>query len=69
LRPPVKYPAYPILDTWDELDYVWGPGRSLPRACRGVDELAFIIHAEGGVRYAIQDANYNLAASIRACGG
>jgi len=51
----------PILDMWDEHNYVWGPDY--------VDELAFIIHAEGGVRYAIQDANCNLAASIRACGG
>ena len=48
----------PILDMWDEHNYVWGPDY--------VDELAFIIHAEGGVRYAIQDANYNLVGLMKA---
>jgi RHS repeat-associated protein len=50
--------GYPVVDTWDERDYVWGPDY--------VDELAFVIHAEGGVRYAIQDANYNLVGLMKA---
>ena len=50
--------GYPIVDRWDQLDYVWGPDY--------VDELALVIHREGGVRYAIQDANYNLVAWLKA---
>jgi RHS repeat-associated protein len=48
----------PILDRWEELDYVWGPDY--------VDELAFVVHEERGVRYAIQDANYNLVGWLKA---
>ena len=45
---------------WYEWEYVWGPDY--------VDELAFVVNANVDVRYALQDANYNLVAWLKPAG-
>ena len=51
---------YPFNDSWDELEYAWGPDY--------VDELAFAIRDDGVAQYPIQDANYNLVGWFKALG-
>ena len=51
---------YPFNDSWDELEYAWGPDY--------VDELAFAIRDDGVAQYPIQDANYNLVGWFKAIG-
>ena len=51
---------YPFNESWDELEYAWGPGY--------VDELAFAIRDDGVEQYPIQDANYNIVGWFKALG-
>ena len=51
---------YPFNESWDKLEYAWGPDY--------VDELAFAIRDDGVAQYPIQDANYNIVGWIKAIG-